>query len=295
MKKAIGKISFLFATLFLVGTIAVFAGCADDKPTPTPTPNPTNYEFVFTGEAEFNDGKTYTVSVYGNKDTEKTADVRVKELPALEMDATYVFVEGKGYKIYFNDSLKSFVYSAYDASAKTFSFKYALNLGQKLGRKMINFSYKDEAFAAKYDGVGLGPVPPVFTGIGYSGGSGTTETGITITCKEDGTVEAKTASNVRTGTYTYNAATNVYHFEFDAQEYPSGYIRDYDKNPDNGKEYRWWDGKGNSVEWPETEGPRNLTPSIDTVYDEATNTYSFTVVAVERNYVTYNVSYTPEA
>lgn len=293
MKKAIGR-SFLFAVIFLVGLLAIFTGCSKDNPPPKDEQT-TDYEFVFSGESEFSDGKTYTISVYGNKDAEKTADVRVKELPTLEMDANWVFVEGKGYKIYFNDSLKSFVYSAYDVPTKTFSFKYKVNLGQKLGSRQVAFSYTDEAFAAKYDGVGLGPVPPVFVGIGYSGGRGTTETGITITCKEDGTVEAVTASNTRTGTYTYNAQTNVFHFEFDEQEYPSGYIRDYDSNPDNGKEYRWWDGMSNSVEWPETDGPRNLTASVDTVYDAATGTYSMTVVAVERNYVTYEVTYTPEA
>lgn len=86
-----------------------------------------DYEFVFTGTTEI-DNNEYHVSVYGNKDEEKSITLKIEELPMVELTGSWIFVEEKGYKIYFDDATSSFAYTKYDPAEKLFSFNYNLNL-----------------------------------------------------------------------------------------------------------------------------------------------------------------------
>lgn len=228
-----------------------------------------DYEFVFTGSGVFNDSKTYNFTILGNKDDGHTAELIIEELPALSLDATYTFVEGKGYKIYFDDSQSSFVYTAFDPATNDFTFKYSVNLGEGLGTTKVNFSYNNALFAAQYDGEGLGPVPPIFSGHGYGLVAGNADVNSTLTCFEDGTCnivsESMTAVPTRYGTYTYDADANVYHFVFEEQVYDDSFAMEEGYLHIKGFEERAYEERNTAL----TE--------FETTYDDTTNTYSMTV------------------
>lgn len=264
-------------------------------------------EFAFAGEASgFGDNGDVTYHFNIENDEEGTLFLSIDELPTAEILGTYEYVDGKGYKFYFEDSAKSVVYTKYDPATKAFTFQYKVNLGAQ-GCAKVLFTYENEAFAGVYDGEGLGFAPPVFEGYGYGGGSGHTKIPVDVTCYEDGTLRVNFTGSVnnfvtkRTGTWSFDEAANVYHFHFDEEEYPDAYLRDYDN--DGGNEYRFftgiWEGSepdGTQKEelWDVEEGPRNMTPDVDSVYDEATKTYTIEFVAVSLNYVTFTASYTVE-
>lgn len=130
------KLTVLFlAAVMAVSAAAVFAGCTPDEPTPPPGPVET-YEFDFVGSGEYNDGKEYTVHIRGSE-ADDTFALTIDELSVFELDGTYTFVDGKGYKLYFEDVGDQFTYTDYDTATQTFSFRYNLDLGEALGSRRI--------------------------------------------------------------------------------------------------------------------------------------------------------------
>lgn len=192
----------LALALFLSGCTSQETGGGVSAATPTPAQGADNsdYEFVFTGaSSDFNDGRTLTTSIYGLKDEACSLELRVAEFPQILIEGYYVYVEGKGYKLYFEDASSAFVYTQFHPEDNTFSFKYTLDAGA-LGSARIAFTYPDEAFAAEYDGEGLGRTPPTFFG-----------DGVNLVCREDGSF----ASDKRTGTWEYDEVNDQYLFHFD--------------------------------------------------------------------------------
>lgn len=206
MKKKKLISSFFVTVLAALFSLVVFGGCSprsseiDDGGGGEPE---TDYEFVFTGSAEFNTGEL-NVTVYGN--TDGTITLSVAEYPQVRLSGTWVLYENEeavvgyaGYKIYFNDDVSSYEYCRFDETTSTFTFSYQLDLGSVIGSASVSFSYVDTDFV--YDGIGLGPKPPVFTA----------NDGELLTCNEDGTF----VSGYRTGTWDYDEEENKYIFEFE--------------------------------------------------------------------------------
>ena len=200
----------------------VLGGCTSQEPVggvsaPTPTTaqaaDNTEYEFVFTGaSSDFEGGRTMNVSICGLRDEACSLELRVVEFPQILIEGHYVFVEGKGYKLYFEDASSAFVYTRFQPEDNTFSFKYTLDAGS-LGSARIAFTCQDEAFAAEYDGEGLGRTPPTFTGTVGGVGSGT----VTLVCGEDGTFTTSSTSKYtgsRSGTWDYDESADQYLFHF---------------------------------------------------------------------------------
>lgn len=175
-----------------------------------------NGEFTFTGSGTFDNGNTYNIKIVGDteEDGEQTFQLTINELPALELDGTWVKVDGKGYKLYFDDYDEAYVYTKYDTKKGQFSFTYNLTLGGAYGSQKIRFTYNDNAFAKEYDGIGLGMKPPTLIGGGWGSTNATSWRPATLTCYEDGTVSLVCANkgNTRTGTWSYNEETNQYSF-----------------------------------------------------------------------------------
>lgn len=196
----------ILSAALVLGLGVGIAGCG---PTETPEPDPgggedlSQYEFVFSGEGDFSQNggqeRHLNIEVYGNED--ESVVLRVEQLPQIQIYGTWVLVENKGYKIYFEDAASTYVYCAYDESAGTHSFHYSCDFGT-VGTTEVTFTYSDPDF--EYDGVGLGAHPPIVAGQGRSSGT-------TLTCNEDGTVVVGS----RTGTWEYLEETDQYHFTFD--------------------------------------------------------------------------------
>ena len=296
------KMGLVFISSFLVASCGT-----NDKP------NSPNYEFYFEGGGVFSDNVDYHVTLVGNKDKDKTLLLKVKEMPALELTGHWVLVENKGYKVYFDDSDNSFAYSRYDVNTKTFTIKYKLNLGGGQGRNKITLNYKDENFANYYDGEGLPPLPPTFTGYGWNG---TNRHDCILSCFEDGTcvsITDKSGVPNRLGTYKYDTATNTYSFEFENEEshYPANYIT----NIDGVQYYRYdWTVLGGNdptiashrENLPLSEGFPQFTNKafyynennekvwfdFKTTYDETTKTYDLYYEAYSKGLQVRHVTYT---
>lgn len=308
--------SILTALLAAVLACTAFTACVPAEPD---LPPEDGYEFVFSGTGVFADGNEYSVYIYGNDDAGKTFRLGVEEIPALELDGTWVYVEGKGYKLYFNDASETYVYTKYDVAAQQFSFKYTLNLSGGLGEAKVELFAKDEAFASVYDGKGLPAHPPTFTGVGWGGGGGTMAVASTLVCNEDGTcisIASETGAPNRTGKWTYEEARNVYSFVFDDETYPSNYIKSH---PDSGK-LSWRHSYGavfsseagssdyidyivmedfeeqpqfiDSTWYYGDDGEKVVIP-FETTFDEATQTYTLIYEALAKNmFLTRIVTYT---
>lgn len=280
------KLTVLFlAAVMAVSAAAVFAGCTPDEPTPPPGPVET-YEFDFVGSGAYNDGKEYTVHIRGSE-ADDTFALTIDELSVFELDGTYTFVDGKGYKLYFEDVGDQFTYTDYDTATQTFSFRYNLDLGEALGSRRIEFTYADPDFASVYDGEGLGPTPPTFEGSGWGGYLGQFEIApATIRCYEDGTASftatAVTAVDPKTGTWEYDADTDTYHLYFPPQSFAnSSYIQDGHYATVHGQY---------DVQYSSTSG-QTLT-DFYTEYDEATGTYTLDIQIVWYIYSWIYFSYT---
>lgn len=280
-----------------------------------------DWEFVFAGSGVFADGNEYNAVIRGNKDEDQTFVLTIEELPALELGGTWVLVEGKGYKLYFDDSGNSYSYSYYDTDTSTFSLKYTLNLSGGLGSAKINFMFRDEAFASVYDGEGLPPHPPTFTATGYGNLAALTPYYFTLICNEDGTcvsVPARADIDKRNGTYTYDEESNVYSFEFEDQEYTSNYLF----TDDDGKQYyrhmytasvdntlQYGVGYSELIEYTGTESQPQFNTAVThtdkttgepvtieykTTYDEETKTYSLIYETFAKCFLDVYATYTVE-
>lgn len=251
-----------------------------------------DYEFVFNGTADIAE-QTYHVTLYGNKDEEQSISLRIQELPTAELTGTWVFVEQKGYKIYFDDANGSFVYTKYDPASKLFSFNYNLNIGDTNGGSgKVAFTCEDEAFAAEYDGEGLGNVPPTFNGyttyIGAMFALGN-PVDCLLTCYEDGTCVSLSTNEVkfaqaRNGTWEFDEDANQYTFTFEPEPFAV--------NTETGSPYwrfkfaagevtlqeaaeNWTFMGGGTGEcyWEQTTITEEPPLTFTTTYDAETNTY----------------------
>ena len=274
------SVALLVVLVLVVTALAcLVVGCTPTNPPEPEKPKDTNdYEFVFKGASDFK-GTTYNIVVYGNKDAENSITVGVEEIPEVTSGGRWVLVANKGYKIYFDDSNETFVYTKFDAATKELSFNYNVVLGNAYGSAKVNFKYKSDSFAATYDGVGLGPVPPTFTG---KADGGAMIVNVTLSCFEDGTcVSAYSTRSHRKGTWSYDAETNTYNFEFE---------------PLVNAVYHWWFVNGQRIENPgcaddEAYDDGNV---YATTYDAETNTYSLSYWQECRSYIKCAISYIPE-
>lgn len=314
MKSKRKLLSVVLAFLIVCMSLSMLMGCAN-KSEGDPV-NTGDYEFVFEGGGVFADSVNYHVSITGNKDADQTFVLRVEEMPMLEMTGNWVLVEHKGYKLYFDDSEGSFAYSRYDASTKDFTVKYNLNLGGGQGRAKVVLTYKDEAFSSEYDGEGLPPLPPTFSGHGWLGSN---RHDCVLYCYEDGTcvsVTDKAGVPDRKGTYTYDAETNVYSFTFEdeSSHYPANYIKTdeegntyYDMvytalvtdDPSKGIYSTWLptaDGfpQFTTGAWYLNEQGEKVEYEFKTTYDEATKTYTLYYEAYSKGLLHRVVTYTVE-
>ncbi len=175
--------------------------------------DPANYEFVFSGNVQTATGRSFTLNMLGNKDEGKTLNLVVAEMPALNMTGHWTFEEGKGYKVFLDDASQTFAYSRYNPETKTFSVMFDYDMGN-FGQPRARLTYKDEAFAAQYDNVGLGRKPPQFALTGYTTyshyGYGTTA------CLENGSAIA-TLTNTGAGWY-FNRSGN-WRFDEESNEF----------------------------------------------------------------------------
>lgn len=301
--------TLLLSALLLLVALPFFAACDNE----TIEPNTGEYEFVFEGSGTFSDGVDYHITIRGNHD--QTFLLTIKELPLLEMDGTWVLVENKGYKFYLNDYDGTYVYTTYDTTSKVFTAKVPVNLSEGLGRKTVTMTYQDAAFAAVYDGVGLPPHPPTFTGFGYGGSNGNSVYNCQIICREDGTcvsVTDKSGTADREGTYTYDAETDTYYFEFADEEYDVSYI----KSTDEGMAYYHTFGSAaggtpskattetllqsdgfprfNTSTWYYDADGNKVETEFKTTYDAETKTYTLIYEAFCHGFCDRLVTYTLE-
>lgn len=301
---------------FVLAAVALFGFTACDGAQGGGTEPASQAEFVFEGQATFSNGVDYSIVITGYKDNSFL--LTVKEMPILEMDGTWTMVEGKGYKLYLNDAGGTYVYTSYDTAAKAFTAKVPVNLGGGFGSTTVTMTCADEAFASLYDGEGLPPHPPTFTGHGLGGTKGNSEYLCSLICFEDGTCVAvtdKTGIPNRNGVYTYDSETNTYSFEFEdeTEAYDRAFIYENDEGvecyyhtfgcavgdvgstatteklpvsdgiPHYNTSTWYYDADGNKVE-----------TQFKTTYDEATKTYTLIYEAYCRGFVDRLVTYTVE-
>lgn len=289
-------------------------------------------EFEFTGEAQFDNGTTYHARILGNKDTEQTFTLTVDEMPNVSLGGTWTKVEGKGYKLYFDDAEDYFAYTKYSEDTNDFTFSYSLSLGGGYGSGKFQFACHDKAFAAEYDGVGLGNRPPIMTGGGWGGSTATNWRETKLVCYEDGTCTSTCLYKgvTRDGTWSYDQASNVYSFTFEPEEYTYFKTVGVWENPGNSQgvdfgtaetfRHAYWEGDfknadelaaatgsvGRTEVWTKEEGARDYTTAtwqndgadeieFKTTYDEATKTYTLVYEQIDSFfYVDRMVSYTLE-
>ena len=107
---------FILLKICLLTTIFfTLVGCNKEKEINS------EYEFIFEGSSsEFSEGRTYHATIYGNKDEEQTFTLKINEFPMMEMYGEWIFVENKGYKLYFEDDAATLVYSSYNIETHVF-------------------------------------------------------------------------------------------------------------------------------------------------------------------------------
>ena len=267
-------------------------------------------DITFEGEATLADGTIYNAQVVCNQDEDQTLLLTIDEMPNVSLTGHWVKVDGKGYKLYFDDADKSFSYTKYSTDTNDFTFFYELSLGGGYGKGKFEFSRNDKTFASEYDGEGLGNHPPLMIGGGWGSSAGNAWRETKLTCYEDGTCVSLCSYKgvTRKGTWTYDEANNVYSFEFEPENYT--YLRSVglwerpglSEGVDFGtsETYRHWywegdfktpeelknatEGVGLSEVWVKEEGPRDFTTSVwhgesepveyTTTFDESTQTYT---------------------
>ena len=96
------------AIILLCAVVLLFTACGAGGQTVQQTQQESKeespYEFEFTAEGtvinDLNAETTYHVTVYGNKDSDNTVLLKIKEMPVAELEGVWQYIEGKGYKIY---------------------------------------------------------------------------------------------------------------------------------------------------------------------------------------------------
>ncbi len=311
MKKAVLTILALLLCLSFVLT-----GCGQsslgNSSGETQKEDDSQYEFEFTGSTEIQ-GTEYHSTIYGNEDS--TFALRIEELPTAEMTGTWTFVDGKGYKLYFDDTNSSFRYTKYDPETKQFSFNYKLDLGDTNGGSGdIQFVYEDADFANQYDGEGLGPMPPVFNGYTtYMGAMVALGEPMkcTLTCYEDGTCTSVSSNEVkfaspRNGTWSFDEESNTYTFEMEPEPFEGAAYWKFTKpvgTPLEDAAEHWTIMGGEEGSQPEcywesvpVEEPYTNN-TFTTEYDEETNTYYLLMehgLSGANEYADRYFAYTPE-
>ena len=155
MKKTAVLILFVLA-------LAILASCSAGPSVKKPDMDE-DTEFIFTGSSnEFTGGREFHITITGTKDN--SLNVVFDEMPMASIMGSWEFVEGKGYKFYFDDLDATLCYDAYDPETYMHSFVYKVSLGEGYGAAPVSFTMPDPDFAKTYDGVGLGYAPPVFEG-----------------------------------------------------------------------------------------------------------------------------------
>lgn len=205
------KLAKFVSACLLLSSFSCLAGCSGGgeggkSESGASSIDRSKYAFVFTGKGNANSGRELNFTITGNKDSENSFSVTVKELKALELTGTWKFVEKKGYKLYFNDASNTLKYTNYDATSKEFSFNASIDVGS-YGTPKVSFTFKDDTF--DYDGVGLGKEPPVFNTVGWVGG--VIEVQGNLTCTEEGTFSTyDTWHHSRVGSWSYDDKANSY-------------------------------------------------------------------------------------
>lgn len=118
------------------------------------------HDLVFTGEITLLD-VDYEVRLNGD-DGAFSVDANTIEGVTT---GTYTFTEGQGYTFTFADASGTIVRTQYDASSKTFSFIYHLDMGSR-GNGNLRLSSEDEDFVLQ--GEPWADIPS-FQGVGFAG------------------------------------------------------------------------------------------------------------------------------
>lgn len=249
--------------MVLILALCTLSGCG---PTAQQVDLGENDEFIFSGSMQLNNGRRVDLKVIGDKRDESLL-MTVEQMPAMSLTGHYVKVDGKGYKVYFDDIADSFAYTQYDEATKTMSFRTNVNMGT-YGTGRVDFTFPNEAFADEYDGEGLGKTPPVFTIEGWAGG--VIQTFGTLSCNEDGSITvADDWASPRQGTWEYDEASNIYTIQFT------------EKTFDALDSYPWKQGRvqgeAPTLTQADLEAENWFMGPIQTEYDAATSTYSMTV------------------
>lgn len=290
------RLTVLLALIMLL-TAAILGGCGKSSAGSEAAANVSettagDYLFDFVGTAQYDDGKDYTFHIRAPKDGDGSFLLTVDELTQFEMTGKYTYVENKGYKLYFDDVDSQFSYSSYDPATGEFTLKYALDMGEMLGKRRIAFTEKDEAFADIYDGIGLGMTPPTFEGYGWGGFKAQFDIApAKLTCYEDGTATftatAVTAVDPKTGTWDYDEETNTYHFSFPPQTFANS--NNVEVQEDGTVGYQTVYGPG---EWRYDKYSETTETDFYTTYDASTGTYNLDLQIVWYIYSIIYLSYT---
>lgn len=304
MKRSPKKLIIILAPLVVYAVIALvmvgnsFMNRQSTASTPNteasePAIDASAYEFVFNGTVETSTGRTFTLNMMGNQDAEQTLSLAVKEMPALNLSGRWTFTEGKGYKMFLDDANSTFMYSRYNPDTKEFAVTFDYDMGN-FGQPRAVLTYADEAFAAEYDGEGLGPKPPAFALEGYTTYSHYSYG--TLSCAEDGTVSANLTNTGagwyfnRTGTWTYDEAADQYDIVFNDQTI-SLTDGNFDIHADDGGDYILWTKYTRDSAEPEYQIPLLVSELQDTYqlftdpyvyhaqYDESKNGYYIEIEA----------------
>lgn len=305
------KLGWKMMVLALMGAmvIGIFSGCgnkeendrtvadapestvqeADEEAQETIEAEPMDdiYEFVFTGSGEDRDGNKFTITLLGKEDG--SVEAQSEEIPTLLLEGNWEFVENKGYKITLDDGWNyPVICPSYNTQTSEFSFNFNLSMVD------YTFTYKDEEFADHYDGVGLEELP-TFACTGWCHDN--TLLPATLRLYEDGTCRVQSDFSVpimdmgRKGTWSYNEETNTYVFDFEQDQWEHALT--YEE--DGVVSYRHYLGPNDEYEhWPVADGPKEFTSHVESVYDEATQTYTIEFSAICCSVVDWTGTYTTE-
>lgn len=305
-KMSIGLSKFfgiLLAALLLAALVIGITACDTQEVTPPDDGTDTTddvtdeYEFTFRGAEEFNDGRTYNVVVYGNKDANNSFTLEVEEVSALSLSGTWEFTADKGYTLTFDDAYDTQVRTVYDTETKAFTFGYILDLGESTGMRNVRLTYRNNAFADVYDGEGLAALP-TFTGICYTGKDSQVTLDTRVSLYEDGTCAVFTnfeGCPVRRGTWVFNAEENQYDFTMEDEDANifGGYT--YDDGHEWDVAYTTWDGtvyNWDIGQYGDENGRVDYT-NFTAKYDVLSDTYSMVIEAACWGYTERLVTYSP--
>ncbi len=160
--------------LVIIGTGVHMAAAIRNGTSDSTLKDAGDYDVVFTGSINLND-EDYDIVLKG-KDGSFTVDANnMKNV----IDGNYVFTDGQGWTLLFNDALGMNIRTHYDSADKAHKFIYALDLGSR-GAGNLELSKEDKSFSPASDSWND---IPTFTG---TADLGVIAAEMRLICKADG-------------------------------------------------------------------------------------------------------------